>query len=709
MNREQAQNLYLNAVKAFIFIALFSPLVLSGAFYFPFIVVKTIFFQIAVESALFFYILLAVLDKRYAPKFDGLTKSVCAFFGVYVLASVLGADPARSFFGTYERMLGVVNLTHFIVLFFIVKAVFTTGKDWLLLLRVFLGASILLSLYGVAQKIGVTWSFIYHANIDRIDATIGNAAFVAGYLIFALFFALLILAKDTNIYSRSFALFSIALNTVIIYFTGTRGAALALGVGAVMLCAAYLLKKDIPAQTKKNTVLTLGGIVIFILVAVFLLAGKEGTLQYYKRFTSISLSDTTVKTRIFAAQSSWRGFMARPVLGWGPENYNLVFDKYYNPKIYPAENWFDHAHNIFFDTATTMGVTGLTAYFFLIGHLLWKGISRLRKAAEEFWTGMLVSVLVIVYFIQNLFVFDSLVTYLPFMLVLAFVSAGFPLGAASPAKQKDNKEKKYHDPSLRIAVMLLPVFILGIYYVSIRPALGSYWTVEGLKTQGISANEVIANFSTAIDYSNFGRHEIRGKLSDYTADFIYDKNNQNEEDKKKLATYTMKEMEKTIEEAPLDFRSFLYTANFLGQANEILAKTGVNAYQKADEILKRAQELGPDKQILYLQWVKIKFGLGDYAGAIPLLEKLSQLSPDMTETQTKLAYIHGKLGENDKALAIYHSLMKRKDLSVQDYIDIAVGLAASGDKQGAIATAQKIAELDPTMKEKSDNFISSLK
>src|SRR3989338_2255823 len=99
MNRETAQHFYLSATKALIFIALFSPLVLSGIFYFPFIVTKTLFFQIVVELALFFYILLAVLDEKYKPKFDTLTKAVLAFFGIYVLAAALGADPLRSFFG----------------------------------------------------------------------------------------------------------------------------------------------------------------------------------------------------------------------------------------------------------------------------------------------------------------------------------------------------------------------------------------------------------------------------------------------------------------------------------------------------------------------------------------------------------------------------------------------------------------------------------
>src|SRR3990167_1037403 len=179
MNRETAQRFYLSATKALIFVALFSPLVLSGIFYFPFIVTKTLFFQIAVECALFF----------------------------------------------------------------MVKSVFVSGRDWLMLLRVFLCASVLVSLYGIGQKLGLTW--FYHANIDRIDSTIGNAAFVAGYLIFALFFALLLLVKDANMPFRIFYIFSIALNLAVIYFTGTRGAALALLAGFFVLLALYLFKRDI--------------------------------------------------------------------------------------------------------------------------------------------------------------------------------------------------------------------------------------------------------------------------------------------------------------------------------------------------------------------------------------------------------------------------------------------------------------------------------
>ncbi|OGD32531.1 hypothetical protein A3C91_03835, partial [Candidatus Azambacteria bacterium RIFCSPHIGHO2_02_FULL_52_12] len=634
-------------------------------------------------------------------------KTVLVFFGTYALAAALGADPWRSFFGTYERMLGVVNLAHFVALFFMVKSVFVSGRDWLMLLRVFLGASVLVSLYGIGQKLGMEW--FYHANIDRIDSTIGNAAFVAGYLIFALFFALLLLVKDANMPFRIFYIFSIALNLAVIYFTGTRGAALALLAGFFVLLALYLFKRDISIAAKKNTFIIVLGVAVAVFIATFFFAGKEGFLQYFKRFTSVSLDDATVKTRIFSAQSSWRGFLERPMLGWGPENYNLVFDKYYNPKLYPIENWFDHAHNIIFDVITTMGVIGLAAYLFLVGNLARRGFAHARQDPREYWIGTLIWVLVLVYFLQNLFVFDSLVTYLPLMLVLAFAGAGFPLSEVAAQKQKDGKAKKFYNPSSNAAIFMLPVLVLTIYFVNVRPAFAAYYTVAALRGGAMSADEAITAFGKAIAYSNFGRHEIRGKLADATVDFLHNKDNSDEEGKKKLAVYTMREMEKSLKEAPLDFRNYLYFANFLSNAGEALAKSDIDAFKEADAALEKARELGPDKQILYIQWARIKFALSDYAGAVPLLEKLVALSPDIVDSNTKLAHAHAKTGARDKALAIYRALMEQNGLNVQNYIDIAIGFAEAGEKEGAVQAALKIKEIDPPLSEKADQFIASLK
>jgi len=186
----------LNIIKGFVLVSLFSPLVVFDYSYFPFIVPKTLFFQVIVEVALFFYLILVFSKKSYAPKLDMMTRAVLLFFGITILAALFGENTFRSFFGVFERMLGVFNLAHFVVLFLILRAVFRTKKDWVLLFRTFLIAGSLVGLYGLGQKLGL--SFLYNTGTNRIDATIGNAAFFAAYMMFNVFFAAFLLFTDKS-------------------------------------------------------------------------------------------------------------------------------------------------------------------------------------------------------------------------------------------------------------------------------------------------------------------------------------------------------------------------------------------------------------------------------------------------------------------------------------------------------------------------------
>lgn len=706
MTREEAKKLYVNIAKGGIFASLFSPLVLSAPFFFPFIVPKTLFFQLAVTVALFFYIVLVALDKKYAPKFDTLTKLVLAFFGVYVCAAALGANPARSFFGSYERMLSVVNMAHFVVLYLIVKSVFVSQRDWLWLLRASVGASVLVSAYGIGQKLGIEW--FYHAGIDRIDSTIGNAAFVAGYLIFALFFALMLLVKDSHPMFRACAACSLAVNLAVIYLTATRGAVLALAVAFVSLLPMYFLRSSGVSGIQKKHVQWVATVIALALLAVVMLEGR-GIYQSLRRFSSSSFADATVQTRILSASTSWKGFLERPVLGWGPENYNLVFDKYYNPKIYPMENWFDHAHNIFFDIATTMGVAGLIAYAALLGYCVFRTVAFARGASENYWIGMFGCALIIAYFVQNIFVFDSLATYLPFFIFLAFASNGFMLGDTEERVPED-KGRKFYNPSFKIIALLVPLFAVAVYWADVRPALGAYHTVVALQTPLPYAGEALDHFKQALDNSTFGREEIRGKLADYVSGLLYEERITDNKLRRRAAEFAIQEMEESIVREPLNFRNYIYFANFLSGNDALLAATGIqDSLARADEALARAQTLAPNKPMLYIQWGNIKSLEGDNQGAVVLLEKAVALNPVVIDSRVRLALAYRKAGARARSLEVSRAIFNAgTQLDVRTYIEFAENFAALGAYDEAASAARKAAELDPSLAPQANAFMKTL-
>lgn len=709
MNREETKQFCLKAVRALLFASLFSPLIIAAGFYFPYIVPKTIFFQLVVEAALFFYILLVSLDKKYAPKFDMCARSLCAFFAVSVFAAALGASPARSFLGTYERMLSVVGFAHFLAFFFMARAVFTRKDEWRAFFRVFLFVAALASIYGIAQKLGVPWT--YHPGIDRIDSTIGNAAFFAGYLIFALFFALILAIEDARPEFRLGYVSLASLFCAMIYLTGTRGAALGLAVGAIFLIAAHFFRPAASDMRVKKYVS--GGVAAVVMAAgmIMLLEQKSGGIsQSMRRFTSVSLSDSTVRTRILSARTSWEGFRARPLLGFGPENYNLVFDKYYNPKLYPTENWFDHAHNIFFDVLTTTGVIGFAAYFFFLACLLHALCRGARSAAEAYWPRMLLCALFIAYFVQNIFVFDSLATLLPFFMLCAYAGAGFMLEKNEVLSEKKEKEKVFSNPALGFAVWLLPLFLLGAYWINIRPARAAQYAVRALQTDKKDSGRAREYFTRALAFSNFGRHEIRGKLADFTSAALVDERDTDREAKKDIAEYTLAEMERSVEEDPLNFRNYLYLANYLSGNDAALASFGIDALARADATLARAEALAPFKPLLFVQWGRVKSQKKEYAQAVALFARAVALNPAVVDSQLRLASAYRLAGDTEKAVNLYREISGNKEkLNAEAYVDIAVGFANAGKPEEAVAAAENAAALNPSLREASERFIAEMR
>jgi len=708
MNRNETEQFCLRAAQWFLLTSFFAPFVLVGAFFFPYIVPKTIFFQLAIECALFFYCLLIVLDKKkYAPRWDTLTKAVVGFFAVWVAAAALGADPLRSFFGTYERMLSVVNLAHFIALYLIARAVFRNKKDWLFAFRTFVAASVVVSLYGIGQQLGL--SGLYHAGIDRIDSTIGNAAFLAAYLIFAVFFAMLLFIEDTRRGWRIWYAASIALNIVVIYLTVTRGAALGLIVGALCLGCAYLFKpKSVPGVSGKGRLLWWGAGLVALVVAliVALEVHGGGIAPSLERFTSLSFSDETAQTRLFSYTTSWQGFLARPVLGWGPENYNLIFDKFYNPRLYPTEEWFDHAHNIVFDMLTQAGALGFLAYVFLIGWLGLLIVKRARQMPEQYWQRIILLSLLVSYVVQNIFVFDSLETYLAFFLLCAYTGSGFLLGKDNEGGGLTNQKETANNPVPKVAALLLLVFVLIGYWASVRPALGSYATAQALHADPSDPITTRSLFERALALSAFGKDEVRGKLADFSGQVLADSADVNSQ--KVFAAYTIDEMQKSIKERSADYRNYLYFAAYALGNYEKLNSLGISVLQTADAELTQAEPLAPDKPSLWVQWGKAKFIEGQFSDAVSKFARARELAPGQANIDFQLALSYHAAGKDDKALSVYDDIAQEKNLVANDYIYLAIGFWDSGDTNKAVQAANTAAELDPSLKDQADKFISDI-
>src|SRR3989344_4511152 len=136
-------NILLKLIKFGIGFILFIPLYIGGSFYFPFIFPKIWLFQLIVEIIFFFYIIFALRDARFRPKWNWVIGALALLSLVLIITSFTGVDAFRSFWGNTERMSGVIAWSHFAVFAVILSSILTTEKEW----RKFFGIAVIVSIF----------------------------------------------------------------------------------------------------------------------------------------------------------------------------------------------------------------------------------------------------------------------------------------------------------------------------------------------------------------------------------------------------------------------------------------------------------------------------------------------------------------------------------------------------------------------------------
>ena len=107
-----------------------------------------------------------------------------------------------------------------------------------------------------------------------------------------------------------------------------------------------------------------------------------------------------------------------------------MFAKYNDARMYAQEPWFDRSHNVFMDWLIAAGALGLVAYLALYFSAIWtmwcsKYSKNHKNSRNEFIEKALLTGLLVAYFIHNIFVFDNLISYILFFIVLAYIHFAF--------------------------------------------------------------------------------------------------------------------------------------------------------------------------------------------------------------------------------------------------------------------------------------------
>lgn len=707
-----------------IFIVPFIPFIVANSMFFPFITGKNFFFRILVEILFATWLLLAIRNPSYRPTFSWIALSIGAFIGIIALADIFGANPLKSIWSNFERMEGLVTLIHLGAYFLVAGTVLNSQKLWTAFFHTSVGASVLMSVFGLFQFAGVIT--INQSDI-RVDARFGNATYMAIYMVFHIFITLFLLARwRGGMFARYLYGAIILLHGFILYHTATRGAILGL-IGGIVLAAILVALFE---REKK----WLRKIAVGVLVASALLVGGFISIkdaQFIKdsrvlsRFANIEISEGNVESRFLIWDMALQGFKERPLLGWGQENFNLVFNTYYNPALYSDEPWFDRVHNIVLDWLIAGGILGLLAYISIplaLLYYLWFGRSeKLSIIDKSLLTGLLAA-----YGFHNLFVFDNLVSYILFFSILAYVYS-----LTRPEINEKGKWGQYLDDAWtdRVAFpVILIALVLTIYAVNTKPILATTTLLDALRPnqQGVEGN--IQIFQEALAYDTFGTQEIREQIAQGASQV----SNQNIDPviKQQFFDLAKTELEKQIADASLDARHELFIGTLLD---------AYGRYPEAGEHYTRAHELSPDKQ-------SIRFALGfnllnrnENEPALELFKETVDLEPrfrdahifyavaliysnqfdaadqvllEKFETTTlsndRLLRAYFDSGQYNKARGLLTARLEQNPNNRDVQLQIAFTYIQEGNTGEAIRIVEEVIALHPDFKDQGESIINEI-
>jgi tetratricopeptide (TPR) repeat protein/O-antigen ligase len=675
-------------------------IVLSNSTFFPFIVGKNFAFRIVVEVMFSAWLVLAILDPAYRPKKSHLFMTLAVFMGIITLAAIFGENPTKSFWSNFERMEGVVTYFHLAAYFLIASTVLTVRGLWRPYLNLHLVAGAIMAGHGVLQWAGMV-EIVQDGN--RVNGTLGNAAYLGSYALFNIFLAAFLMARGSFTTTGErvrVALYGllVALHVFVLYHTATRGAMLGFLVGAGI---ATLL---IAIFERERRVLRLSAIGILVALALFVggfMAVRNATFVHesrvLSRFASISLDEQTTKSRFMIWGMAIEGFKEHPVLGWGMENFNYVFNKYYNPRMYSQEQWFDRAHNVFFDWLIAGGLPALLAYLALFGfalHTIWWRNKTLSVAEKSILAGLLGG-----YFFQNLFVFDNITSLMLFFAILAYVES---LGRedVSPSKHTTSPQTiigEFAPFILGGAIVLAVVLVYAINYkgfgqnTALLQAMG-----DQSSRGGIVRN--IELFKKAVAYGSYGTSEAREQLAQIAVSGL-DRTKPITKDQQDFLKLAADEMIIQAKLLPNDARYQIFAGSFLSR---------VGAIDEALPYLKRAVELSPTKQTILFELGNAYYMKKDLAESEKVFRTAYELEPAYIEA--KKLYIQILIARKKyRELEVF---FKEDITKTPKDIDTRLNLASLylnlGKRTQAIAEVRKAIEVDPSFKEKGESFIRGI-
>jgi tetratricopeptide (TPR) repeat protein len=452
---------------------------------------------------------------------------------IYLLSTFLSVTPWISFFGSYQRLQGTYTTLAYIVVFFVILQGLRTREQLERLITVVILNSLPIALYGLVQRNKLD-PLPWGGDVTRrVASNMGNAIFVAAYLIMAAFptlsrilksFRDILTDEETNaadIPRAAAYIFLFLVQLIAIWYTQSRGPLMGLlaGLGIWVLLGTLALQRVM----NRRTWITLlsGSLILIVIVSVgFFLINLAGPIHEW----ALEQPGLSRVARVLQYEGGtgmvrnliWEGALdlisphdpikfpptedypqgrsdpynsLRLLVGYGPESMYVAYNPFYPPLLGHYESRTaspDRSHNETMDAWVITGLLGFVAYVWLFGGvfyyaLRWMGFLPLDWRRTLFFAlqagGAIVAVILVTYLID--FHFFGLAVPIGMVggLALYLLIFGF-----SAYRDPETEKTEFHPYFIFLMGMLSAVvahFVEINFGIAIASTRTTFWAFAG--------------------------------------------------------------------------------------------------------------------------------------------------------------------------------------------------------------------------------------
>lgn len=587
---------------------------------------------------------------------------IVAFIGWVALSTIFSIHPPTALFGKYRRFEGLLSFINYAVVLFLVLQYADRPARIRSFARTLAIAGALVSLYGVMQSLGldpINWrSLPFEAR--RAFSTYGNPDLLGGFLMFPLPITIALALSEENPWWRTAYWAMFLLTGWCLFVSAVRGA----WIGGTLALIVFVIVafRARPRITKVDKGFLIVGALLLVILVIVSLSNPNEVLNVSKRVQSIfQFGQGSALTRFQIWEAAVNAIKARPVFGFGPDTFRLVFPKY-KPAAYTAAAGYlsvaDNVHDYPLQLTAGVGIPGL---LLLYGFFIWTFAASFktvfngegggeRLVYAGFWLAALG-------YLTHLF-FGLSVTG---STIYLWLSMGILL--APFARVREVSAPSWGPVA---AVALLAVCAIGIVGNFVYVRADRYYLLSRVRDSGETRVEDVKKAISLNPYNDMYRAELGLAYQDVMLDYLNQAQQLQQQGQTQQAqqaaqaaqdSFTQAEaaIKDTIAFVPSEYDNYVFLGSLYNMAGQYFGQP--KYFQEAIAIAEQGEEVEPFGPAIRYQQALGYVSTQQYQKALPQLLYAIKLDPAYPDPVVLAGDVYKELGDTANAKAMYDKAM----------------------------------------------------